>query len=75
MSTFTRSEMHRAPTREPGRRRAMGPVLWLINLYGDWEVRRQMLAAQMFDGASLRDIGVAPGGLENAIRHGRRPCG
>jgi hypothetical protein len=34
-----------------------------------------MLAAQMFDGASLRDIGVAPGGLENAIRHGRRHCG
>ncbi len=31
-----------------------------------------MLAAQMFDGASLRDIGVAPGGLENATRQGRR---
>jgi hypothetical protein len=30
-----------------------------------------MARAQMLDGASLRDIGVAGGGLESAVRHGR----
>jgi hypothetical protein len=43
----------------------------LSNLYREWDVRRQMARAQMLDGASLRDIGVAAGGLESAIRHGR----
>ena len=52
------------------------PVPWgaatlLLRLFREWDVRRQMARAQMLDGASLRDIGVAGGGLESAIRHGR----
>jgi hypothetical protein len=47
----------------------------LLRLYREWDVRRQMARAQMLDGASLRDIGVAGGGLESAIRHGREHQG
>jgi hypothetical protein len=43
----------------------------LVELYREWDVRRQIAKAQMLDGASLRDIGLTPGGLESAIRHGR----
>jgi hypothetical protein len=46
-------------------------VAFLLTLRGEWRVRRQLANAQMLDCASLRDIGLAPGGVENAIRHGR----
>jgi hypothetical protein len=52
-----------------------GPAALLLNLYREWDVRRQMARAQMLDGASLRDIGVAGGGLESAIRYGREHQG
>jgi hypothetical protein len=49
-----------------------GPAALLASLYGEWKVRREIASAQMLDGASLRDIGVARGGLESAIRNGRK---
>ena len=55
-------------TTKPLRR---GPFAFLLELYGEWRVRRQMASAQVLDCASLRDIGLAPGGVESAIRHGR----
>jgi hypothetical protein len=45
----------------------------LIAWRREWSVRRQIACAQMLDGASLRDIGLAHSGVENAIRHGRKP--
>ena len=45
-------------------------VAFLVTLHGEWRVRRQLAGAQTLDCASLRDIGLAPGGVENAIRHG-----
>jgi uncharacterized protein YjiS (DUF1127 family) len=50
-------------------------VAFLLALPGEWRVRRQIASLQMLDGASLRDIGLTPGGIESAIRHGRgRQC-
>ena len=46
-------------------------VAFLLALHGEWRVRRQLASAQMLDCASLRDIGLAPGGVESTIRHGR----
>jgi hypothetical protein len=46
-------------------------VAFLLALRGEWRVRRHIASAQMLDSASLRDIGLAPGGVESAIRHGR----
>ncbi|WP_158814845.1 hypothetical protein [Methylocapsa sp. S129] len=43
----------------------------LLKLHREWRVRRQLACAQMLDGASLRDIGLASSGIESAIRHGR----
>jgi hypothetical protein len=56
-----------APTGRAGRRLAV----FLLTLHDEWRVRRQVASAQMLDGASLRDIGLASGGVESAIRHGR----
>jgi len=46
-------------------------ISFLFALRDEWRVRRQIASAQMLDCASLRDIGLAPGGVESAIRHGR----
>lgn len=46
---------------------------YLLTLAREWRVRREIATAQMLDCASLRDIGLAPGGVESAIRHGRGP--
>jgi hypothetical protein len=73
MSLFTQQSNARPIPRERGRSR--DPAALLLKLYREWDVRRQMARAQMLDGASLRDIGVAGGGLESAIRHGRRSGG
>lgn len=71
MSLFT----HHSDARPVAANKAIGevqnPAALFFKLYREWDVRRQMAKAQMLDGASLRDIGVAPGGLENAVRHGR----
>jgi hypothetical protein len=60
-----------APTRRSDRGLSRGLVAFLVTLHGEWRVRRQVASAQMLDCASLRDIGLAPGGVESAIRHGR----
>jgi len=62
-STTPRSRSNRGFSR--------GFVAFLLTLHGEWRVRRQLAGAQTLDCASLRDIGLAPGGVENAIRHGR----
>ena len=69
MSLFSQQTSARPSPRESGR--ARNPAALLHSLYREWDVRRQMARAQMLDGASLRDIGVAGGGLESAIRYGR----
>jgi hypothetical protein len=58
---------------DPGRGFLSNLVAFLIALRREWTVRRQFACAQMLDGASLRDIGLASSGVENAIRHGRKP--
>ena len=60
-----------ALARPADRRLSRDLVAFLVTLHGEWRVRRQIACAQMLDGASLRDIGLAPGGVESAIRHGR----
>jgi hypothetical protein len=50
-------------------------VGFLVRLQHEWRVRRQVARAQILDGASLRDIGVASSGIESAIRHGRKRGG
>jgi hypothetical protein len=59
----------------PGRGAIVQFFAFLREAHQEWKVRREIACAQMLDGASLRDIGVAPSGLENAIRHGRKVCG
>ena len=46
-------------------------VAFLARLRGEWRVRRELARAGILDCASLRDIGLAPGGVESAIRYGR----
>jgi hypothetical protein len=58
---------------DPGHGFLSNLVAFLVKLQREWTVRRQFACAQMLDGASLRDIGVASSGVENAIRHGRKP--
>ena len=58
---------------DPGRGFLSNLVAFVSKLQREWSVRRQFACAQMLDGASLRDIGVAASGVENAIRHGRKP--
>ncbi len=60
-----------APQRRSDRGLSRGLVAFLLTLHGEWRVRRQVACAQMLDCASLRDIGLAPGGVESAVRHGR----
>jgi hypothetical protein len=60
-----------APTIRPDRGPSRDLFAFLLTLHGEWRVRRQIASAQMLDCASLRDIGLAPGGVESAIRHGR----
>jgi len=75
MSLFTQQSNARPMLPDKGSQTSRDLAALLSRLYREWEVRRQMARAQMLDGASLRDIGVAPGGLENAIRHGRQSRG
>jgi hypothetical protein len=58
---------------DPGHGVLSNLIAFLLELQREWTVRRQIACAQMLDGASLRDIGLAPGGVESAIRHGRKP--
>jgi hypothetical protein len=58
---------------DPGHRFPGNFIALLLELHREWTVRRQIACAQMLDGASLRDIGLAPSGVESAIRHGRKP--
>ena len=60
-----------APTTQSGRGSSQGLVALARALRSEWRVRRQIAGAQMLDCASLRDIGLASGGVESAIRHGR----
>jgi hypothetical protein len=60
-----------APTIRSDRQPPRDLIGFLLTLHGEWRVRRQIVSAQMLDCASLRDIGLAPGGVESAIRHGR----
>ncbi len=60
-----------ARTLRSDRRPSRDLVSFLLTLHGEWRVRRQIARAQILDCASLRDIGLAPGGVESAIRHGR----
>ncbi|RBP15531.1 hypothetical protein DFR50_10888 [Roseiarcus fermentans] len=61
-----------APTIQPARGPSRNLVAFLLELHGEWRVRRHIASAQMLDCASLRDIGLTPSGVESAIRHGRR---
>jgi hypothetical protein len=70
--SLTHSTMS-ARSLNPGRGFLSNLVAVLLELQREWTVRRQFACAQMLDGASLRDIGVAASGVENAIRHGRKP--
>ncbi len=72
MFSLTQSTMS-ARSLDPGHGFLSNLVAVLLELRREWAVRRQFACAQMLDGASLRDIGVAPSGVENAIRHGRKP--
>ena len=60
-----------APTIQSDRGPSRDLITFLRALHGEWRVRRQIARAQILDCASLRDIGLAPGGVESAIRHGR----
>jgi len=60
-----------APRRRSDRGFSRDFVAFLLTLRGEWRVRQQFASAQMLDCASLRDIGLAPGGVESAVRHGR----
>ena len=60
-----------APRRRSDRGFSRDFVAFLLTLRDEWRVRRQFARAQVLDCASLRDIGLAPGGVESAIRHGR----
>jgi hypothetical protein len=60
-----------APTTRSDRGPSRDLVTFLLTLHGEWRVRREIANAGMLDCASLRDIGLTPGGLESAIRHGR----
>jgi hypothetical protein len=37
----------------------------------EWRIRRDLRRISELDERMLRDIGVSPGGLEDAVRHGR----
>jgi uncharacterized protein YjiS (DUF1127 family) len=39
----------------------------------EWRFRRDLAQLQALDTRGLRDIGLSRGGIESAIRHGRRP--
>lgn len=41
-------------------------------LAGEWRVQRDLRRLGELDACALHDIGLAPGGLEGAVRHGRR---
>ena len=41
------------------------------NLLREWRTRRDLRALERLDDRALRDIGIGPGGLEDAVRHGR----
>jgi hypothetical protein len=69
MSSLARQSL--APGRRSDRGFSRSFVAFLLTLRAEWGVRRQVACAQMLDCASLRDIGLAPGGVESAIRHGR----
>ena len=67
--------LHAHPSTAPTPRSVRGAsrdlVAFLLTLHGEWRVRREIANAGMLDCASLRDIGLTPGGVESAIRHGR----
>jgi hypothetical protein len=65
------SHPSKAPATQSNRAPSRDLVAFLFALPGEWRVRRQIARAQMLDCASLRDIGLASGGVESAIRHGR----
>jgi hypothetical protein len=69
MSSLARQSL--APGRRLDRGLSRSFVAFLLTLHGEWRVRRQIASAQVLDCASLRDIGLTPGGVESAIRHGR----
>jgi uncharacterized protein YjiS (DUF1127 family) len=70
--SLTQSTMS-ANSLDPGHGFLSNLLAVLIAWRREWSVRRQIACAQMLDGASLRDIGLAHSGVENAIRHGRKP--
>src|SRR5215207_2966435 len=41
------------------------------NLLREWRTRRDLRALEQLDDRALRGIGIGPGGLEDAVRHGR----
>ena len=45
------------------------------HLAEEWRVRRAMSELQSLDARGLHDIGLTPGSIEGAIRHGLRGCG
>jgi hypothetical protein len=57
---------------DPGHGFLSNLTAFLLDWQREWTVRRQIACAQMLDGASLRDIGLAPGGVESAVRYGRK---
>lgn len=42
------------------------------SLLVEWRVHRELKQLEELDARTLRDIGIAPGGLESAVRYGRR---
>ncbi len=44
----------------------------VAGLVAEWRVHRDLRQLQELDSAALHDIGLAPGGLEGAVRYGRR---
>jgi len=75
MSLFTQEFLASRPAPRIARHWPRDLLATLAALTEEWEVKRQMARAQRLDSAFLRDIGVAAGGLESAIRHGRKAPG
>lgn len=71
MSSLTHQSVTSTRSSDNARGPFRDPVALLVTLHREWRVRRQIACAQMLDGASLRDIGLASSGIESAIRHGR----
>ena len=67
----TSSVARGAPARAWGRRAVEAIALTAVRLAREVRLRRDLRLLSGLDEAMLRDIGLARGGLERAVRYGR----